>query len=128
MDTAQDPKKKVRHPDRVTLTAEALSRLTEMLNQLDGHLKGSRVTKSDLASFLVLSRSSQLSDQEVEQLKRQHFDEVRFAQWALRQLKAAKAEGKTLSLAEVMQQGQALQSVSETRAVSPKTREKIQGS
>lgn len=102
MENSQDSKKRVKHPDRVTLTPEALSRLSEMVKQLEGHLKGSRVTKSDLASFLVLSRPAQLSDREIEQLKIQHFDEVRFAQWALRQLKTAKAQGKNLSLAEIM--------------------------
>jgi len=102
MENAQDSKKRVKHPDRVTLTPEALSRLAHWVSDLEAHLKGSRVTKSDLANFLVLSHPGHLSEREIEQLKSQHFDEVRFAEWAVRQLKAAKAEGKDLSLADIM--------------------------
>ncbi len=103
MENAQDSKKRVKHPDRVTLTPEALTRLAEWMGELEEHLKGSRVTKSDLVNFLVLSHSAQLSEREIDQLKSQHFDEVRFAEWALRQLKAEKAEGKNVSLAEIIQ-------------------------
>jgi len=46
--------------------------------------------------------SAQLSDREIEKLKTEHFDEVRFAEWALRQLKTAKAQGKALSLADIV--------------------------
>lgn len=102
MENANDSKKRVKHPDRVTLTPEALSRLANWVNDLEAHMKGSRVTKSDLANFLVLSHPVHLSEREIEQLKGQHFDEVRFAEWAVRQLKTAKAEGKNLSLSELM--------------------------
>jgi hypothetical protein len=134
MENAQDSKTRVKHPDRVTLNPEALSRLAEWLGELEGHLKGSRVTKSDLVTFLVLSHPAHLSEREIEQLKSQHFDEVRFAEWALRQLKAAKSEGKNLSLAEIMHPGHSNPAgpetdkrTPETRLVSPKNREKIQG-
>ena len=102
MENAQNPKPKVRHPDRVTLTPASLTRLAEWAKELEGHMKGSRVTKSDLVNFLVLSHSAQLSEREIEKLKTEHFDEVRFAEWALRQLKTAKAQGKALSLADIV--------------------------
>ncbi len=105
MEKENNPKKRVRHPDRVSLTPEALTRLSEWATELEAVMKGSRVTKNDLVNFLVLSHSAQLSDPEIDQLKSQHFDEVRFAEWALRQLKIAKAEGKSLSLTEIMKAG-----------------------
>ena len=102
MENNQEIKKRIKHTDRVTLTGESLTRLADMLNQLGDHLKGSRVTKSDLVNFLVLSHAAQLSEREVEKIKAQHFDEVRFAQWAVRQLKTAKSQGKSLSLTEII--------------------------
>ena len=102
MENTQDSKKRVKHPDRVTLTPEALIRLSDWATELEGHLKGSRVTKSDLVNFLVLSHAAQLSDRERDQLKSQHFDEVRFAEWAIRELKVARSQGKKLSLSEIM--------------------------
>jgi hypothetical protein len=51
---------------------------------------------------LVLSHSASLSEREIEQLEREHFDEVRFAAWALKQIKEAKAQGKDLSLSEIV--------------------------
>ncbi len=74
------------------------------MKDLQKHLKGSRVTKSDLVNFLVLFHSERLAEKEIEQLKGQHFDEVRFAEWAIKELKKAKAEGRNVSLAEVMGQ------------------------
>jgi len=105
VENTQAPKKRMKHPDRVSLTPEALARLSEWVNELKTNLKGSRVTKSDLVDFLVLSHSAQLSEREIEKLKTDHFDEVRFAEWALRQVKAAKASGQQLSLQDVVASG-----------------------
>ena len=102
MDNEAKPKARVKHPDRVALTAEALTRLANWSGVAHERLKGSRITKSDLVNFLVLSHPPELTEGELERLKSQHFDEVRFAEWALRQMKEMKAQGKTVSLADII--------------------------
>ena len=102
MENEQKTKQRVKHPDRVTLSPEALTRLGTWLMELDGVMKGSRITKSDLVNFLILSHSAKLSERDVEQLANQHFDEVRFAVWAVQQLKEAKAQGRNVTLAEIV--------------------------
>lgn len=114
METPGEVKKRIRHPDRVTLHPDALVRLSEWSADLEKHLKGSRITKSDLVNFLILSHSVHLAEREIEQLKSRHFDEVRFAEWAIKELKRAKAEGRSVSLAEVLRQAP------ETTTDSPK--------
>jgi len=102
MENEQKPRPRMKHPDRVSLTPESLARLSSWILEAEGHLKGSRLTKSDLVNFLIKSHSASLSERELEQLEREHFDEVRFAAWALRQIKEARAQGKELSLADVV--------------------------
>ncbi len=102
MNDDQKPKLRTRHPDRVSLSPDSLNRLAGWTIDAEGHLKGSRLTKSDLVNFLIKSHSASLSERELEELERDHFDEVRFAAWALRQIKEARAQGKDLSLADVV--------------------------
>ena len=102
MENENKPKSRVKHPDRVTLSPETLSRLRAWLVELEGPMKGSRINKNDLVNFLVLSLSASLSEREVESLVSQHFDEVRFAEWALKRIKIERAEGKSTSLSEVI--------------------------
>ena len=102
MDNDAKPKTRVKHPDRVTLSAEAQSRISNWMTSVQERLKGNRINKSDLVNFLVISHSSDLAEEELDGLRSQYFDEVQFAEWALRQIKEMKALGKTVSLAEIV--------------------------
>lgn len=98
MDSEQKPKQRSKHPDRVTVSAEALTRLGTWAAEVGERLKGTQITKSDLVNFLILSHALNLSEKELSELSAAHFNEVRFAEWALRQLK----EGKVQSLSEIV--------------------------
>lgn len=102
MENQEKPKVKPRHPDRVTLSPESLNRVGGWLSDLEERLKGNRVTRNDLVNFLILTHPPQLSEKETTELSEKYFDEVRFAEWALRQLKEAKASGNNITLAEIM--------------------------
>ncbi len=93
---------KGQYSDRIKLNQEALSRLTQWCDDLETRLRGVKVTRSDLIHFLILNRKETLSDTEFEELEKIHFDEVRFAQWALEELKSARARGESRSLAEIV--------------------------
>jgi hypothetical protein len=102
MENEAKPKKKMTHPGRVTLTPESLARLSQWIEETQGHFKGSRISRSDLANFLIMSHTARLSEKEVEQLESQYFDEVRFAAWAFAEVKKARVEGKVVTLAEIV--------------------------
>lgn len=102
MENEAKPKSKAKHPDRVTLSPESLARLAQWIGETQNQFKGTRITKTDLVDFLILSHSAHLSERELEQLQIQHFDEVRFASWALGQLKEARAQGKAVCLSDII--------------------------
>ena len=62
MENDQKPKVRTRHPDRVTLSPEALNRIATWMQKIREHLKGNRVSRNDLVNFLILSHSSDLSE------------------------------------------------------------------
>lgn len=99
-------KSKIRHPDRVTLKTDSLAQLSKWVDQLQLQSKGIRVSKTDLVNFLIVSHSPNLTEEEINQLKTQHFDEVRFYSWALSRLKAERAQGKNVSLADIVSSSQ----------------------
>jgi hypothetical protein len=92
------------HPDRLTLSPEALERLNAWSAELEGRLRGVTLTRGQLVHWLICSHEAMLTTQEVRQLEEAHFDEVKFAEWALRELKAAQARGETISIAEIIGQ------------------------
>ncbi len=91
-----------RHPDRIKIGPEALSRLNQFSEQASECLRGVRLTRSDLVNFLILNRAENLSTEELKSLEEKYFDEVKFAQWAVEELKAAKIRGESISLATIL--------------------------
>ncbi len=92
------------HPDRIKISPEALSRLSLWNEEITGRLRGVKLTRSDLVNFLILNHEQALSSSELKELENRYFDEVKFAQWALEELKAARARGESLSLADILVQ------------------------
>lgn len=92
------------HPDRIKVSPEVLSRLSLWNEEITGRLRGVKLTRSDLVNFLILNHEQALSSSELKELENRYFDEVKFAQWALEELKAARARGESLSLADILAQ------------------------
>lgn len=107
MENQIKPKPKLRHPDRVTMTPDSLTRITEWVEEVEQRGKGIRITKSDLVNYLISSRPK-LSEQEMRQLEIKYYDDSRFLAWALRQIKEAKAQGRKLTLEDLMETGNPL--------------------
>ncbi len=104
---SEKPKKSKRtdqnqYPDRVRIDPAGLDRLNQLNEQISGRLKGVKLTRSDLVNFLILSHSETFSASEIKELEAKYFDEVKFAQWALEELKAAKARGEDRTLASIL--------------------------
>lgn len=90
--------KRQSHPDRITLSPEALSRVNGWVDYFNGKSRAVKVTRNDIVNFLLLNRAVELSEPEQSELERLHFDEVKFATWALNTIREAKARGETLTL------------------------------
>lgn len=89
-------------PDRLRISAEALTRLNCFIEQVSERLRGVKVTRSELVNFLIMDRPEALSASELKGLESKYFDEVKFAQWAVEELKAAKVRGESSTLAEIL--------------------------
>jgi hypothetical protein len=91
-----------KNPDRIVVTPEALQRLNGWLQTLEHSLKGVRLSRNQLVSWLISSHPESLSEEETSSIESRYFDEVKFAEWALRELKRSKAIGQSTTLAEII--------------------------
>ena len=84
--------KRSRHYDRVTLTATSLTRINSWISEITSKEKGVTLTHKDIINWLIGRHTDKLSPEEMQELKSQFFDEVKFLQAALRELRTAKAQ------------------------------------
>lgn len=89
--------------DRVTLGKEAAERLDHWLEQIQNAFNGLiKLNKSDLVNYLVSEHKTDLAKKELKKLKSTHFDQVKFAAWALNRLKEAQKNGESLTYADLV--------------------------
>ena len=99
-----DEVKKVRshHPGRIVLSPEALDRVNAWIDHVTPHMKGNTFTRSDLVSWLLVNRSSDLSAVEIEGLTKAFFDPMKALAWASRQITERQLAGETVDVAAFM--------------------------
>lgn len=97
MTSETKPKKRQRHADRVTLKEDALARVDGWLSQLAPHLRGVRITRSDLVHWVLVHKDSALSGEEVSQLEAKYFDLAKALAGASAKAKVAQTAGETLN-------------------------------
>lgn len=131
MDELTDlPKKKTKSvkqlspQDRATLTTANAKKLDAWLEQVDSKFNGLvSVSRSDLTNYFLDKQPDILSRDQLEKIKAAHFDEVRFAQWALKQIKNSKQKGEALSLKDIVSMSRLVDAETPKRARSPKSTE-----
>jgi hypothetical protein len=94
--------KKQPRRDRVNLDPVAVTRLDDWIAEVQAHLKGVKINRSDLVNFLISQHPEGLSSIEVQSLKKTFFDEAGFAEWALREFRKAKERGENPSLSDIL--------------------------
>jgi hypothetical protein len=100
-------KTKAEATERLTLQKPEQEKLERWVQELNTRFDGMiRVTKSDLANFLIRLHPDSLSDSETAQIEHEHFDEVRWINWALNKIRAAKKEGYNITLNDLMKKRQ----------------------
>jgi hypothetical protein len=84
--------------DRISLQGEARDRVQKWVEELNTQIKGLRLTKTDLVTYLILDHAETLSADDVLKIRKGYFDEVRFATWLLKEVKEAQKRGETPSI------------------------------
>ena len=108
MNEVTKPKRKPVNVDRIAIGAEPSARLDQWFSQLDGKYKGIKMKRNELVEWLILNRAASLNDDEIRRIGDKFYDQMDLAQWIVRQLKDAKATGKSLSIDDIMQRTSAL--------------------
>ena len=89
--------------DRIVLRRLEQQRLSVWVEKLNEKFDGAiRLSKSDLANFLIRHHANDLSEDEIRKVESEFFDEVRWLSWALNKIRSAKREGVDLALSELM--------------------------
>ena len=89
--------------DRIVLRRFEQQRLSLWVDKLNEKFDGAiRLSKSDLANFLIRHHESDLTEDEIRNVESEFFDEVRWLSWALNKIRSAKREGVDLALSELM--------------------------
>jgi len=84
--------------DRIALQGEARDRVQRWAAELNTQIKGLRLTKTDLVTYLILDHAETLSAEDVLKIRKSYFDEVRFATWLLKEVKEAQKRGESPSI------------------------------
>lgn len=93
---------RTQHPDRVWIKANALNRLNHWVNEATERLRGVKLSRTDLVNFLILSHPEALSTQEMKEIEMRYFDPVKQGEWALGELRAARARGEQVTLEDIL--------------------------
>ena len=95
-------KKRQRHHERVTLTVESLKKIETWIDQLTSKNKGIYLKKADLVNWLIESRPQELTPFEMKTLHDQFFNEMKFLESAMVDLKKAKMSGEKFDLWKII--------------------------
>ena len=107
--------------ERATLNPQVSAKVDVWLKQIGEKLSGSvSINKSDLVNFFLEKQADVLSKDQIEKIREAFFDEVRFAQWALQQIKESKKKGESLSLKDIINLSRALDADTPKKPRKPK--------
>ena len=102
MENLAPRKAKFRHPDRVTLTPELLSKLDGWMKQVTDKHRGVRLTRNNIVDWLIGSYPAELPSGDVKTIAERFYDEERFLKDAIRELRSKKLRGENVSLVDIL--------------------------
>ena len=122
------PKKENKVLERVTIGDDLKEKLSSLCSQANEALQGvATVTKSDITNLILRSHSGTLNKSEIEDLKAEHFDELRFANWLAARIRDARESGENVSLKDLFEKSKPLMDNIKLRSEkrTPKQKKKI---
>lgn len=96
------PKKEKIKIERLTISQGTAQMLDDWLAQIRRSIPGLKINRQGLVDWLVSHRPAQLSARELSAIRGQLFDEIAFAEWAVKELKKARELGESVALADIM--------------------------
>lgn len=123
-------KKSAKILERVTIADVLKDKLVLLCNQANESLQGiATVTKSDIANLILRNHLGVLNKVEIEDLKAEHFDELKFANWLASKIKDARGNGEAVSLKDLIEKSKPLMENIKSKAEKreSKKRKKIAG-
>jgi hypothetical protein len=87
---------------RVVLNSESGICLQGWMDQLVETYPGIHIKKQDLVNWLVSEKGGRLSPNDLKAVKDRFFDDIALAEWALRELKSARARNENLVLLDLL--------------------------
>ncbi|MGE4107739.1 MAG: hypothetical protein AB7F66_11030 [Bacteriovoracia bacterium] len=97
MDDTTLKSKKVRPVDRVCLGEKALKSVDQKIEQIMANNRGVTINRKDMVNWLLENRAPLSSDEE-KTIASIYYNEIRFLQNALKEMKAARSRGESMSL------------------------------
>ena len=88
---------------KIAITSLADEALAKSVEQINHGFDGGRVSKTDLASWLILNGVQDLTQQETDEIRRKHFNQVKYLESLVKKLKATGRESMETSELEVIQ-------------------------
>lgn len=83
---------------RMRLTPEATAKIDGWQAQADEHLKAIKLSRHDLANWMLSSLPEELSKEQLEQINRTFFSPVLAMEWATEKVRAAVDRGEAVEL------------------------------
>lgn len=114
--------------ERVTIRNDLKDKLSLLCTQANEALQGvATVTKSDITNLILRSHSGVLNKSEIEALKTEHFDELRFANWLAVRIRDAREAGESVSLKDLFEKSKPLMDNIKLRSAkrTPKQKKKV---
>lgn len=91
--------------ERATISESLKDKLMQLTNQANDALQGiASISKSDVINLILSGHSGSLSPLELEKLRDDHVDEIKYAYWIASQLKLARDRGENLSIEYLLSQ------------------------
>ncbi len=85
---------------KIAVTTLADQALTSAQERVNTGFEGGRVTKTDLASWLIIQATSSLDETTVEEIRRTHFNQLAYLETLVKKLKVAGRDNlETIELA-----------------------------
>ncbi len=88
--------------ERVVLNTEVAAKLDRWIESITSSRQGVDLSRRDIVDWLVMSKGDNLSPHELKELADAHYDDVKFLQFAMRELKQAHAKGERVDLQDFL--------------------------
>lgn len=103
MEQVKEPRKRRRHPDRITLNPVQLDKLSRLVQDASKKLgEVVKLTRKDILGCLIDNHPETLSAGELSHLRRRHLTETKYAEWLLKTVREKEAKGESVSLVHLI--------------------------